>query len=85
MNWGKSQKKPIVTVFTTFGDVRIIAYSDFYVEDAGDVDRIQDQERKLRKFFASLTSCMSGDANRVVRNSGDSQGHFTMNMIQIQA
>ena len=35
---------------------------------------IPELERKLRNFHAYLTSLKSGNANKVVRNSGDSQG-----------
>ena len=43
-------------------------------EDAGDVCRIPEFERKLRPFYAYFTSFTSGDAHRVVRHSGGSQG-----------
>ena len=61
-------------VVPIFGEFRFIAYSDVYVEDADDVDRIPDLERKLGNFNPYLTSFTSGDANRVVLNSGDGQG-----------
>ena len=45
-----------------------------YGEDADDVDRIPELERKMRNLHARFTTISSGDANSVVRNSGDSQG-----------
>ena len=65
--------KPIVKVVLPLGDVRIIEHSDVYEEDAGDVGQIPHVERKLRNFFAYITSFTSGDAKRVVRHRGDGQ------------
>ena len=61
-----------MNVVPTCGNVRFT--SDVHGDDADDVDQISEMERKLRTFCWYLTSCTSGDANRLVRNSGDSQG-----------
>ena len=54
VSWAERQKKPIVEVVPTCGDVRFIAHSDVCGEDVGDFDQIPDLERKLRHFFAYL-------------------------------
>ena len=74
MSWAKRQKKLIMKVFQTFGDDRFTDYSDVYSEDADDVDRIPELDRKLRFFGAYVPTFTSADAHRVVRNSSDSQG-----------
>ena len=56
------------------GDGRHVAHDDVFGENADEFERIPDLDRKLRHFCAYLTSFTSGDANRVVRHSGESLG-----------
>ena len=88
MSWTMTQKKPVVKAVPIFGDARFIACNDVYGDDADEIGQIPEMERMLRNFNAYPTSFTSGDANRVVRNSGDSQGlgpGFTMNTIRLRA
>ena len=73
VGWAKIQKE-LVKVVLAFGDVRLFANSNVDREIADDVDQIPTLDRKLRTFHAYVTYFTSGDENRVVRNSGDSQG-----------
>ena len=57
-----------------FGDGTHVAYDDVFGENADEIERIPDLDRKLTHFYAYHTSFTSGDAKRVVRNSGESQG-----------
>ena len=71
MSWAKTPRTPIVQ---NTGDDRFIGHSNV-CGGADDIDRIPRLgTRKLRSLYAYLTSFMSGDANRVVRNICDSQG-----------
>ena len=73
MSWPKGRRKPIVKD-DVFGKGRHVARDDVFGENADEIDRCPDVNRNLRHFNAYLTSFTNGDANRVVRNSGESQG-----------
>ena len=70
---GEDTEETICESCSDLGDSWFIGYSDVHGDDADEIDQIPELERKLRNFNAYLTSFTSGDANTVVRISGDSQ------------
>ena len=68
MSWAVKQRKTIVerAVNTT----REVGWSPEYGPDADEIDKITDLDSMLDGLFAYLTSFTTGEANKVIRNSG---------------
>ncbi|CAE8666137.1 unnamed protein product, partial [Polarella glacialis] len=73
LKWASRQKKVVVDV-PVAGDTRTVGYDGVYGEVADDGDRVENLDQIVRNLHAYLISFTTGDAKKIVRNSGSDQG-----------
>ncbi|CAE8624736.1 unnamed protein product [Polarella glacialis] len=73
LKWASRQKKVVVDV-PVAGDTGTVGYDGVFGEVADDGDRVENLDQIVRNLFAYLISFTTGDANKIVRNSGSDQG-----------
>ena len=69
LSWAGKQRKTIVKE-AHFGETKVVTWNDVFGSAADDIEKIDDVDGMLEGLGAYLTSFTTGDANKVVRNSG---------------
>jgi len=72
LRWAQRQKKIIVAEDN--GDPRQIGYDDRFGELGDAKDKVENLERVVTAVYTYLISFTTGDANKIVRNSGSDAG-----------